>query len=151
MDTTEQLNGTYFYKGLTNLTPAELLFWIMVDETEQQLGVQDIVGVAFLLLGHNFIGVPGKPRTATYGTSVTSLFFRKHLSYTFKQRVLPTLTKKSFSLRGIRIFWVNNLGAFAGRAVPVLGWVILTRDVSLISFRTLNHYNTIVREEDKIW
>ncbi len=38
MDTTEQLNGTYFYKGLTNLTPTELLFWIMVDETEQQLG-----------------------------------------------------------------------------------------------------------------
>jgi len=107
--------------------------------------------VAFVLLGNNFIGVPGKPRTATYGTSVASLFFRQHLSYTFKQRILPTLTKKSFSLRGIGIFWVNNLGAFVGRTVPVLGWAILARDISLISFRTLNHYNTIVREEDKIW
>ncbi|MFT4270837.1 MAG: hypothetical protein QM578_07495 [Pantoea sp.] len=151
MDTTEQLNGTYFYKGLDNLTAQELLFWVFVEETEQQLGVQDIIGVASIILGSNIIAVPGKPKTATPGTSPASLFFRKHLSFNFKTRVLPTLTKKSFSLRGIRFFWVKNLGAFVGRAVPVLGWVILSRDVSLISFRTMNHYNAIARPEDKIW
>jgi hypothetical protein len=46
--------------------------------------------------------------------------------------------------------WVNNLGAFVGRAVPVLGWVILANDVSTIGYRTLRNYNTIARPEDKI-
>lgn len=151
MDTTEQLDGTYYFNDLPNLTPQELLFWVLVDETQKQLGVQDIVAVMGLILGKNNIDVPGKPNTATPGTSVASLFFRKHLSYKFQRRILPTLTAKSFSLRGLKIFWVNNLGAFAGRAVPVVGWVILANDVAQISFRTVHRYNLIVRPEDKIW
>ncbi|WMY76046.1 hypothetical protein RHD99_08965 [Buttiauxella selenatireducens] len=149
MDTVEELNGTYFFNGLNNLTAYELLFWILVDETEKQLGIKDIIGVASLILGNNSIHIPGKPLTATPGTSHASLFFRKHLSYKFKKRILPTLTKKSFSLRGVKVFWVNNLGAFAGRAVPVLGWVILAYDVTMISFNTVSRYNTIARPEDK--
>jgi hypothetical protein len=151
MDTIEELNGTYFFDGINNLTAWELLFWILVDETEKQLGIQDIAGIAALILGNNIIDIPGKPETATRGTSPASLFFRRHISYKFRKRILPTLTKKSFSLRGIKIFWVNNLGAFVGRAVPVLGWVILAHDVSVISYRTVTRYNRIAREEDKIW
>ncbi|WHQ73042.1 STM2901 family protein [Pantoea sp. Lij88] len=151
MDTTEQLNGTYYFNDLPNLTPQELLFWVLVEETQKQLGVQDIVAVTGLILGNNNIDVPGKPNTATPGTSVASLFFRKQLSYKFRRRILPTLTAKSFSLRGLKIFWVNNLGAFVGRAVPVVGWVILANDVAKISLRTVHHYNLIVRPEDKIW
>lgn len=30
MDTTEQLNGTYFYKGLHNLSAGELFFWVFL-------------------------------------------------------------------------------------------------------------------------
>lgn len=150
MDTVEELNGTYFFDGMNNLTAWELLFWILVDETEKQLGVQDIAGIAALILGNNIIDIPGKPETATWGTSPSSLFFRRHISYKFRKRVLPTLMKKSFSLKGIKIFWVNNLGAFVGRAVPVLGWVILAHDISVISFRTVTRYNIIAREEDKI-
>ncbi|MCL2895000.1 STM2901 family protein [Brenneria tiliae] len=151
MDTTEELNGTYFFDGLSNLTSQELLFWILIDETEKQLGVQDIIGVAALFLGNNSIEVPGKPGTSTPGTSRSSIFFRRHLTYKFRKRILPTLTRKSFSMRGLKIFWVNNLGAFVGRAVPVVGWVILARDVSLISYRTVHRYNLLVRSEDKIW
>ncbi|WP_337014122.1 STM2901 family protein [Pantoea sp. AS142] len=151
MDTTEQLNGTYFYHGLQNLTPQELLFWVLLDETEKQLGVQDIGAVAGIILGNNSIDVPGKPLTSTPGTSVASLFFRRHMSYKFRKRILPTLTLKSFSMRGLKIFWVNNLGTFIGRAVPVVGWVILANDVAQISFRTVHRYNLIVRPEDKIW
>lgn len=81
----------------------------MVDETEKQLSVKDIIGVASIILGDNSIEVPGKPNKATKGTSHASLFFRKHLSYKFQKRILPTLTKKSFSLRRLKIFWVNNL------------------------------------------
>ncbi|EFM20037.1 MULTISPECIES: STM2901 family protein [unclassified Pantoea] len=151
MDTTEQLDGTYYFNQLPNLTPQEFLFWILIDETQKQLGVQDILAVAGLILGNNNIDVPGKPNTATPGTSVASLFFRKHLSYKFRRRILPTLTAKSFSLRGLKIFWVNNLGAFVGRAVPVVGWLILANDVAQISFHTVHRYNLIVRPEDKIW
>ncbi|ELY2795987.1 hypothetical protein SNN58_002859 [Cronobacter dublinensis] len=151
MDTVESLNGGYFYKGLFDLSAHELLFWVMIDEIQKQLGVEDIIGAAFLLLGTNSIEVPGKMSTATKGTSHASLFFRQHLSYKFKKRILPTLTNTSFSMRGLKIFWVNNLGAFVGRAVPVLGWIILAKDVSLISYNTVNHYNKLVRKEDRIW
>lgn len=151
MDTTEQLNGTYFYHGVQNLTPQELLFWVLLDEAEKQLGVQDSGAVAAIILGNNSIDVPGKPLTSTPGTSVASLYFRRHMSYKFRKRILPTLTLKSFSMRGLKIFWVNNLGTFIGRAVPVVGWLILANDVAQISFRTVHRYNLIVRQEDKIW
>nr|WP_255466696.1 MULTISPECIES: hypothetical protein [Rahnella] len=29
MDTVEQLNGTYFYDGTSNLSAGELFFWMM--------------------------------------------------------------------------------------------------------------------------
>ncbi|ELW8247481.1 STM2901 family protein [Yersinia enterocolitica] len=151
MDTVEELNGTYFYKGMINLSAPELLFWVMIDAVEEQLGVQDMVAVASLILGGNYISVPGKPLTATKGTSPASLFFRKNLRYIFKSRVLPTLTQKSFSLRGIKIFGVNNLGAFVGRAVPVVGWVILANDVAQISIKTATRYNNIARMDDQLW
>ncbi|EMQ2082165.1 TPA: hypothetical protein PXQ76_003093 [Yersinia enterocolitica] len=151
MDTVEELNGTYFYKGMINLSAPERLFWVMIDAVEEQLGVQDMVAVASLILGGNYISVPGKPLTATKGTSPASLFFRKNLRYIFKSRVLPTLTQKSFSLRGIKIFWVNNLGAFVGRAVPVVGWVILANDVAQISIKTATRYNNIARMDDQLW
>ncbi|WP_241586466.1 STM2901 family protein [Rosenbergiella epipactidis] len=151
MDTVEELNGTYFYDGISNLSPQELLFWVMIDEAHKQLGIKDIVGLASIILGNNIIEIPGKPITATRGTSPASLFFRKHLSYKFRTRILPTLTKKSFTLRGIKIFWVNNLGAFAGKAVPVLGWSIMAADVAIISFNAVNRFTTIDRSEDKIW
>lgn len=151
MDTTEELHGTYYFNGLSNLMPQELLFWVLIEETEKQLGVQDIVAVSSLILGNNSVAVPGKPNTATPGTSVASLFFRKHLSYKFQRRILPTLTAKSLTLRGVKIFWVNNLGAFVGRTVPLVGWVILGKDIAQISFRTVHRYNLLVRPQDKIW
>jgi len=124
---------------------------VLVDETQKQLGVQDIMAITGLILGNNNIDVTRKPNTATPGTSIASLFFRKHLSYKFRRRILPTLTAKSFSLRGLKIFWVNNLGAFVGRAVPAVGWVIMANDVAQITFHTVHRYNLIVRPEDKIW
>lgn len=151
MDTTEELNGTYFYNGVHNLTNYELLFWILVDETERQLGINDIIGVAGIILGDNSIEVPGKPNTATRGTSPASVFFRKHLRYKFKRNILPTLTKKSFSAQGVKVMWINNLGAFVGRAVPVLGWVILATDITMIAHRTIHRYNLIAKAGDKIW
>ena len=52
MDTTEQLNGTYFYGGLPNLTAGELFFWIFLDKVDEHfLGIKNITAVACILLG----------------------------------------------------------------------------------------------------
>nr|WP_289368233.1 hypothetical protein [Pantoea stewartii] len=42
MDTTEELNGTYFYAGRPNLTAGELFFMIICEEVAAQLGVDDL-------------------------------------------------------------------------------------------------------------
>lgn len=61
MDTTEQLGGTYYFNGLPNLTPQELLFWVLVDETQKQLGVQDIVAITGLILATIISTYRGNP------------------------------------------------------------------------------------------
>lgn len=45
----------------------------------------------------------------------------------------------------------NNLGAFVGRIIPVIGWALLASDVAQIVYKTVNVYNTIAREEDRVW
>lgn len=50
MDTVEELGGTYFYKGVCNISAGELFFWICLDEADAQLGVQDILALAFLIV-----------------------------------------------------------------------------------------------------
>ncbi|NIF33583.1 hypothetical protein F3J29_15760 [Enterobacter sp. Cy-643] len=99
MDTVEERNGTYFYKGVSNISAGELFFWILLD---------------------------------------VELPFR-----------LPTFTNAS--LRYLKPMWVNNLGKFVGRAVPVLGWVLLASDVATIVYKATSHYNRIARGNDKIW
>ncbi len=43
MDTVEELNGTYFYNGLINLSPAELYLWILLDSIKEQMGdIEDL-------------------------------------------------------------------------------------------------------------
>lgn len=39
MDTVEELNGTYFYAGKSNLNAAELLFMIFCENTASQFGI----------------------------------------------------------------------------------------------------------------
>jgi len=61
MDTTEQLSGTYFYGGFTNLSAGKLFFWIMVDVTAEHFsGAKDIVAIAAIYSGQNVIDVSGK-------------------------------------------------------------------------------------------
>lgn len=43
MDTVEELNGTYFYRGFSNLSAGELLFWVFLDETAEQLGTGGLI------------------------------------------------------------------------------------------------------------
>ncbi|WP_243403926.1 hypothetical protein [Salmonella enterica] len=51
----------------------------------------------------------------------------------------------------LKIKMVAKISAFTGRAIPVVGWIILASDVSQIAYRTVRDYNRIARGSDKIW
>ena len=72
MDTVEELNGTYFYAGRSNLTASELFFMIFVINTANQFGVKDIAAVAALFSGVNNQVTRAKPGDAIPGTSRVS-------------------------------------------------------------------------------
>lgn len=48
MDTTEEINGTYFYRGHSNVTPGELLEIIFLEEFCMELGIDAVSGAAIL-------------------------------------------------------------------------------------------------------
>lgn len=147
MDTIEQLHGTYFYNGLSNLTARELFFFVFLEEAHKQFGVADISALALIILGQPTQSTRGKPVGATKGTSILSENLRRWLKYRIPR--WPTLTTES--IRHLRFSYVTNLGAFAGRWIPILGIVFVMNDVYQISFKTVCTYNRIVRKGDKVW
>nr|WP_254608377.1 hypothetical protein [Burkholderia lata] len=127
-----------------------MFFLIFIEETGKELGVDDAVGIAMVLLGQRFIPTRGKFANAVRGTSVASVVSRRMLPYELKHRILPTVTSFT-SLIMLRIKFTQNIGAFVGRAIPGVGWVILATDVSLITYRTVGAYNSMVKPEDRLY
>lgn len=148
MDTTEELNGTYFYHELVNISAGELFFWILIDNIDEQFGIEDLVAVSCVIFGLPLLKTRVKPGAATKGTSIASQACRRYLDVYLPFR-LPTLTNKSIQL--LKPMWVNNLGAFVGRTIPVVGWTLLASDFAKIIFKTVANYNRIARGDDKIW
>jgi len=146
MDTTEELNGTYFYKGLSNLSAGELFFFVFLEEAQKRLGVSDVVALALIILGQPTQSTRGKPAGATAGTSILSENLRRWLK--FRVNRWPTLTNES--IRHLRFSYVTNLGAFAGRWIPILGIGFVMNDVAQIGFNSLVTYNRIAREDDRL-
>ncbi len=138
----------YSFGGRTGLSAGELFFWIVVDTTMDHLGLDDVVAVAAIVSGQPIIPTRGKFAGATPGTSPASLVLSRALNVNLPFR-LPTLT--GASLRTLRVTFTNNLGRFAGRAVPVLGWVWLAADVTQILWRSVTRYNELARREDQLW
>ena len=147
MDSVEELNGTYFYKGYSNLSAGELLFWIFLDEAAEQFGTSDLLTVGLILLGQPEIATRGKPGGTTPGTSPLSSQLRHWLN--IETRRLPTLTNSS--IRRMKFAYVTNLGAVVGRLIPVLGIFVIAADVSAIAYKATMKYNTIARGNDKLW
>ncbi|MBK0469495.1 STM2901 family protein [Klebsiella aerogenes] len=148
MDTTEQVNGTYYYNGKSNLSYHELLFWVFLDTAAIHFGVDDIMTIALIMLGQPIKNTRTKPGGATKGTSILSHELRKVFHNDLKVR-LPTLTNQS--IRNLRWSYVTNLGAFVGRWIPILGIIYLTGDVIYVSIKATTRYNAIARGDDKLW
>ncbi|MCE9993517.1 hypothetical protein LZ633_16115 [Enterobacter asburiae] len=147
MDTVEELNGTYFYKGFYNLSAGELLFWIFVDETSEQFGTTDLLTVGLILLGQPELGTRTKPGGTTPGTSLLSSQLRHWLN--IETRRLPTFTNSSIQRR--KFTYVTNLGAFVGRWIPIIGVFVVAADISTIAYKATAKYNTIARGKDTLW
>lgn len=55
MDTVEELNGTYFYRGVCNITAGELFFWILLDRVNNQFGgIKDVISMSCIILGCHY-------------------------------------------------------------------------------------------------
>ncbi len=59
MDTFEELNGTYFYHGHTNVSAGELFNLIFLQNFADSFGM-DIGSAATILIGQPYIPVSGK-------------------------------------------------------------------------------------------
>ncbi|WP_409449868.1 STM2901 family protein [Atlantibacter sp.] len=148
MDTVEEVNGTYFYDGSSNLSAGELFFWIMVDETSAHFGISDIATVTGIYLGTNSVTVTSKFAGATPGTSLASMYSRQ----IFRSRMMPVRlpTWVGFPPNVKRIM-TRRLATFVGRTIPVIGWTLLAIDVSTITFKAVNKYNTLAHPSDRLW
>lgn len=51
----------------------------------------------------------------------------------------------------MRIILTRKMGTFVGRAVPVVGWIIIAKDITEIAFRSVTVYNSMARGNDKLW
>jgi hypothetical protein len=152
MDTTEQLNGTYFYGGLPNLNAGELFFWIMVDVTAEHFaGTKDVLAAAAIYSGQNTITVRGKLRNATPGTSYASKYSRKLLKDIMLPFRLPTWIQNPASPFEVKRVMTSRLATFVGRTIPVVGWAVLAVDIAQISYEAMVRYNRIVGKDDLIW
>ncbi|MDN0109504.1 STM2901 family protein [Yersinia mollaretii] len=152
MDTVEELNNTYFYAGRSNLTASQLLFMVFCENTANQLGVQDFGAIVSIVAGLNVLPTRTKPRDAIEGTSLASRGSRK----VFGKAKFPWGVRLPSVIGGyppstLKIKMVAKISAFTGRAIPVVGWIILAADVSEITWCTLRDYNRIARGNDKIW
>ncbi|EPH2852779.1 hypothetical protein P5G64_01045 [Serratia nevei] len=152
MDTIEELGGTYFYAGRTNLSASEMLFMVFCEETAHQLGIEDLGAIVAVVSGLNVSKTRGKFRGNIKDTSYASRGARK----VFGKKTFPGNVKLPSVVGGyppstMRIILTRKMGTFVGRAVPVVGWIIIAKDITEIAFRSVTRYNSIARGNDKLW
>lgn len=152
MDTVEELDGTYFYAGRTNLSASAMFFMVFCEETAHQLGIEDFGAIVAVVSGLNVSKTRGKFRGNIKNTSYASRGARK----VFGNKTFPGNVKLPSIVGGyppstMRVILTRKMGTFVGRAVPVVGWIILAKDVTEIAFRSVTRYNSIARGNDKLW
>lgn len=122
------------------------------NNTANQLGVQDFGAIVSIVAGLNVLPTRTKPRGAIEGTSLASRGSRKVFGIAkFPWGIQLPSVIGGYPPSTLKIKMVAKISAFTGRAIPVVGWIILASDVSQIAYRTVRDYNRIARGSDKIW
>lgn len=150
MDTTEELNGTYFYHGHANVTPGELFDLIFVEQLADSLGITT-EATTLVLIGQPVIPVSGKLSAATNtpGTSIASVLCRKLLKdarFPFGVRPYAPMGK----LSKLKMVPTNRIAAFIGRWIPFIGYAQLLIMLQVVAKHTRDKYNLIARPKDRI-
>ncbi|CAH2844479.1 hypothetical protein JY071_000722 [Salmonella enterica subsp. enterica serovar Newport] len=105
-----------------------------------------------IVAGLNVSPTRTKPRGAIEGTSLASRGSRKVFGTAkFPWGIQLPSVIGGYPPSTLKIKMVAKISAFTGRAIPVVGWIILASDVSQIAYRTVRDYNRIARGSDKIW
>ncbi|MCG8710966.1 hypothetical protein JHU04_004290 [Brenneria sp. 4F2] len=148
MDTVEELNGTYFFDGMPNLSPGELAFWIVVDEAKKQLGVQDVFALALIIGGIPMVPTRSKldALRATTNTSPLSIGMRSIIKVKLDSRWRSPTWKTMLNGQWAR---TTSLGGLIGRWLPWIGVVITAYDLTMITWNSVNRYNLIVKLEHR--
>lgn len=149
MDTTEQLNGTYFFDGMSNLSAGELAFWIVVDEAQKQLGVADIFALALIIGGIPMIPTRTKidAAKATKGTSPLSWTMRNIIKHKLETRWRSPTWKTMLNGQWAK---TNSLGGLIGRWLPWIGVAITAYDLTTITYNSIRRFNLIVKPEHRV-
>nr|WP_237703572.1 hypothetical protein [Erwinia sp. Ejp617] len=118
---------------------------VICENTANQLGVQDFGAIVSIVAGLNILPTRTKPRDAIEGTSLASRGSRN----VFGTAKFPWGIRLPSVIGGyppstLKIKMVAKISAFTGRAIPVVGWIILASDVSQIAYRTVT-LNRITR------
>jgi hypothetical protein len=150
MDTTEELNGTYFYHGHTNVTPIELFNLIFVEQLADALGITT-EAATLVVIGQPVIPVSGKLSAATNtpGTSVASILSRRLL----KDARFPNGLKFSAPMgkpTKLKMVPTPKIATFIGRWIPFIGYAQLIIMIEVVAKRTRDKYNLIARPSDRI-
>lgn len=138
----------YNYAGKKNLSASELFFYVTIDEACKQLGITDVISVSAVISGQPILPTRARIGGAIKGTSPASLASRALLDYNVKTR-LPMLAGNT--PLSLKIRFTRNLGAFVGRSIPMVGWVVMGYDVTMISINSVRSYNRIATPEDQIF
>jgi hypothetical protein len=151
MDTVEELGGTYFYHGYTNLTPGELFNAIFLESFADHIGLE-IGSAALILSGQPSIKVSGKlsATNVTPGTSIASKVSRsllKDLRFPYNLRPYSPVGK---SISTLKMVPSNKVAVFVGRYIPWLGYAQLVVTLQLIARDTRRKYNLIAGPKDRI-
>lgn len=150
MDTTEELNGTYFYHGHANVTPGELFDLIFLEQLADSLGVTT-EAATLVLIGQPIIPVSGKLAAAenTPGTSIASVLSRRVLKdVRFPFGIRPSAPMGKFSK--LKMVPTNKIATFIGRWIPFIGYAQLIIMLEVVAKNTRNKYNLIARPKDRI-
>ena len=152
MDSVEELNGTYFYAGRSNLTASELFFMIFCETTADHFGIEDVGAIVAFYTGFNNQKTRQKPKGAKAGTSRASKAMRRF----FKTAKFPLGIKLPTWVGGYTPWtaerrMVAKIGTFVGRTIPLVGYVILASDTIQITYCSVRDYNRIASGNDKLW
>jgi len=130
---------TYTYNEQIGLTATELYFAILTDQAADQLGITDMAAVAGIIAGQPLLSKRFVTPGSSSGTSILSKILSKRLG-TSPVR-LPTIVANSGR---VGIAMTKSIGKFTSRAIPFVGWGMLTYDAGMILYNTQGEFNKMV-------